>query len=315
MAARMDVTQVDDLYGLPLDRFVARRGALSRALRRDGQREQAAAVAGLRKPSVAAWAVNQLARTQAQALADLFAAGEELRDVQSEVLAGREDPPALRAAADQERASVDALIDLARGLLDSEGHELSATVLDRVAETLNAAALDDDARATVREGRLERELRHVGLGTGAPAQLGTPTRTKHSGQRPGRRAGKERAGKGRAGDGKPGQPTGAEEPRTQVAQQRAGGAPSQRADPATQRADAKRAERERADARRAARVAEAQARREADRAERALNIARERRERAAQALDDADQALAQAESQAREASDAHRRAREELDRL
>ncbi len=279
MASHMAASDTDQLYGLALDRFIAERDALSRTLRSDGQRQEAAAVARLRKPSVAAWAVNQLARTQAGAMAELFAAGDELREVQSEVLAGRRDAPALRAAVDQERAAVEALIARARGLLTSEGHELSPVVLDRVADTLNAAALDDDARTAVREGRLERELRHVGLGAVAP---------------PPRRAAKQAVEK--RGTGRRAQTSEPAEPRAEA-----------------KRADAKRAERERAAARRAARIAEAEARREADRAGRALNIARERRERAAQALTEADEALAQAESEAEQAADAHRRAREELD--
>ena len=49
---------VDELYGLPIDRFVAERGAVARGLRADGKREEAARVSGLRKPSVAAWATR-----------------------------------------------------------------------------------------------------------------------------------------------------------------------------------------------------------------------------------------------------------------
>ena len=45
-----------DLYGLPLERFVPERTALGKALRSEGKREEAAAVAKLVKPSVAAWA-------------------------------------------------------------------------------------------------------------------------------------------------------------------------------------------------------------------------------------------------------------------
>src|SRR5437763_4336427 len=93
MARDMAPSESSELYGLPPDRFIAERDALVRALRSDGQREEAAAVARLRKPSVAAWAVNQLARTQARAMTHLFAAGDELREIQSEVLAGRRDAP------------------------------------------------------------------------------------------------------------------------------------------------------------------------------------------------------------------------------
>jgi len=163
----MGTMEPDDLYGLPLERFVPERAALARALRADGQRQQAANVVGSRKPTVAAWAVNQLVRTQGRALASLYDAGDKLREAQADVLAGRGDARALRLAADRERVAVDALVIAARGLLTSEGHELSASVIDRVADTMHAAALDDDVRATVRQGRLERELRHVGFGADA----------------------------------------------------------------------------------------------------------------------------------------------------
>ena len=169
---------VDDLYGLPLDKFTPERNALARELRNAGQRAEAAEVAALRKPSVAAWAVNQLVRTQRKDVSGLFEAGDALRSAQDDVVAGRGDGRALRAAAERERAAVDALTGAARGLLTSEGHELSQTIIDRVADTLNAAALDDDARARVKDGRLERELRHVGLGVGATGGLPAPARPK-----------------------------------------------------------------------------------------------------------------------------------------
>jgi len=80
-----------DLYGLPLDRFLTERGALAKALREDGRREQPAEVAGLRKAPVAAWAVNQLVRTQSRAAAPRFEAGDPLQHARSELLAGDPD--------------------------------------------------------------------------------------------------------------------------------------------------------------------------------------------------------------------------------
>ncbi len=164
-----------DLYGLPLEQFVAARGELAKALRRDGRREQAAEVSSLRKPSVAAWAVNQLVRTQGKQLAALFDAGDALTQAQSELLGGRGEAGALRGALERERTAVDELAAKARGLLSAEGHELSSVTLERVSDTLHAAALDGEARAQVRGGCLERELRHVGLGAGeVPAAPGRP---------------------------------------------------------------------------------------------------------------------------------------------
>ena len=54
--------EIDGLYGLPLDEFTQARNELARSLRKDGRREEAAEVAGLRKPTPPAWVVNQLVR-------------------------------------------------------------------------------------------------------------------------------------------------------------------------------------------------------------------------------------------------------------
>jgi hypothetical protein len=276
----------DDLYALPLDRFVPERGALARALRADGRRQEAAEVAALRKPSVAAWAVNQLVRTQDRAVAELFDAGDALREAQTDLLAGRGDGGALRSAGQGERAAVDALVDVARGLLTSDGHDLSEAIVEKVADTLHAAALDHDARRELRDGRLERELRHVGLGIGdlpeAAPPRPAPKRKAPARAKPAGAAGKDRAEAERV---------------------------------ARERAEAERAERERAKARKAAQAGESAARRLADRAARALQAAEERRDRAASALRAADEALAAAREEAEATTDAHRRAQEELESI
>jgi hypothetical protein len=263
--------QPDDLYGLPFDRFVAERRALAKALRADGRRQDATDVAELRKPSVAAWAVNQLVRTQGKAMKELLDAGDALRDAQAALLAGRGDGGALRACNERERDAVEQLVDAARGLLTSEGQELSTAIVERVADTLHAAALDDEAREQVREGRLERELRHAGLGLGdVPAGKARPKRAPAK-QQP-----------------KP----------TAKSKQ-----PAKRKEPAKA---------ENAAARKAARVAEAKARRRADRAASALRAAEERRERAADALSAADQALAAARDELDAATAAHDRAQSDV---
>jgi hypothetical protein len=254
---------VDELYGLPLDRFTPERNALAKELRSAGRREEATEVAALRKPSVAAWAVNQLVRTQRRAVAELLEAGDALLAAHDDVLAGRGGSGELRAAVEQERTAVDGLTAAARGLLTSDGHELSPTIIERVADTLHAAALDEDARAQVHEGRLERELRHVGLGM-AP-----------SGAAPARPARKPAPRAPRLQDGRA----------------------------AAERAERDRAERERAEARAAARATEREARRRLERAERAARAASERRGRAAQALEEADAELSDAQAELDEARD------------
>jgi hypothetical protein len=274
---------VDELYGLPFDEFVPARNALVRELRKAGKRDEAAEVSALRKPSVAAWAVDQLVRTQRKAISELFDAGDALRAAQADVLAGRGDGQSLRAAVDRERTAVDALAAAARGLLSSEGHELSPTIVERVADTLHAAALDDEAREQVREGRLERELRHVGLGV-----LGAPL------------AGAPPAGAPPAGAPAPPRkkkPTAANK---QPAADRAADRAAERA----AREERERVQRERAEARAVAR----EARRRAEHAERAHRVAAERRDRAAEALREAESQLNVAETELAEAQEALRAA-------
>ncbi len=171
LRGKSQLVEGDDLYGLPLERFTQERNALTKRLRREGRREEATGVSKLRKPSAAAWAVNQLIRTQRRDVEALFRAGDALQKAQGDLLTKRGDRGSLRKAVESERAAVEHLVERARGLLSSDGHELTAARLEQVSETLHAAALDEEARARVRDGRLERELLHVGLGglAGAPA--------------------------------------------------------------------------------------------------------------------------------------------------
>lgn len=157
----------EDLYGLALDEFVPARTALVKELRGQGDRQQAAELGRLRKPSVAAWTTNQLVRQRRRELSKLFAAGDKLGMAQSRLLAGDGDAHSVQQALERERELVQGLVDAARAQLSAGGHQPTQATLDRVGETLHAAALDPDARGEVSAGCLERELRHVGLGGGA----------------------------------------------------------------------------------------------------------------------------------------------------
>lgn len=278
----------NDLYGLPLDEFTDRRNALAKALRREGRRDEAAAVAKLRKPSVAAWAVNQLVRTQVRDVDALFKAGDALQDAQADLLAKRGEPTTLRRAMEDERAAVERLVAKAGGLLDSGGHELTAPRLEQVTDTLHAAALDQDARIRVRDGCLDRELRHVGLGS-----LGAPSGGPSDGGRQGK-ASRSASGKASAKTRR--------EPK--------------RAAPPTQprrQEETRAARRERAAREKAAREATAAARRRLDRASHREQTAEGRRDRAAAELHEAEQALAAARNATAEAETELQRAEKLLD--
>ena len=153
---------VDELYGAPLDEFVSRRDALARSLRKEGKREEADGVKALRKPSVAAWAVNVLAREEREAVDELLAAGERLHAAHAELLDGG-DPGAVQEAASAERAAVEGLVAAARGVLADAGRPATDATLDRVRDTLHAAASDDTVRELVRAGRVVEDAEATGF--------------------------------------------------------------------------------------------------------------------------------------------------------
>src|SRR5438876_11848144 len=87
----MNIEQaIDELYAADLEQFVAERTRLAKALRDAGDREGAEAFAKLRKPTVAAWVLNQLARRNRREVDLLLDAGHRLREAQAEALTGEE---------------------------------------------------------------------------------------------------------------------------------------------------------------------------------------------------------------------------------
>ena len=183
----------DELYGLPPGEFSRARDARAKEVRGDGDREAADAIKGLRKPTVAAWALNQLARRRAKDVGRLVEAGEELRAAQEELLAGG-DRAAFQKAASRERELVADLSAGATAMASEEG-ERGAGLQEKIAGTLHAAALDEETAEELRAGRLVREREAIG-GFGAPGE-GPPPRAKPSKPRPAKR-GRSKRQPGRA---------------------------------------------------------------------------------------------------------------------
>jgi hypothetical protein len=163
--------EIDRLFGLPLDEFTKARNDLARQLKRDGDAEGAARIEALAKPTVAAWIVDQLARHEDAALQTLLEAGEALRKAQNRLLAGEDATDALREATAEERDAIRALSERAEAVLQGAGRPASRSMLERVAATLQAAAVDDEGRRLLEAGRLTVDLDPAGFGglAGAPA--------------------------------------------------------------------------------------------------------------------------------------------------
>ena len=147
----------DDLYALPLADFTPARDALAKEHKAD--KELAAAIKGLRKPSVAAWVVNLLVRRDPDQVDQVLAVGVALRDAQDNL-----DAAQLKEFTKQRRQLTASVTTTARRMAREEGVKTTQTVADQVEATLTAAMLEPDAAKAVRSGLLVTSIAATGLG-------------------------------------------------------------------------------------------------------------------------------------------------------
>jgi hypothetical protein len=153
--------ELDALYDLPLEEFTKARNDLAGRLRKAHQSEASTEVRALKKPTVVAWAANRLARDEPQLTAALLAAGERLRETQQRALAGNAKHDEVTEAAAAERETIRGLLTAARRRF---GDRATSALLDKLSQTLRAAAVDPTARQLLERGRLTEELQAVGFG-------------------------------------------------------------------------------------------------------------------------------------------------------
>ncbi|MEV4115868.1 hypothetical protein [Nonomuraea sp. NPDC049695] len=164
----MDLDEVAGrLYALPPSEFTAAREAEARAAKEAGDVRLAREIAKLRKPTVSAWAVNRLAREHPGELAELLEVGERLR------AAWQEQNPDALAELTRRRGDVTAKV----GRLARQDSGLSPAAAAEVDQTLEAAVVDADAAAQVRDGRLAKPLNYSGFAP-APIPRERPARRK-----------------------------------------------------------------------------------------------------------------------------------------
>jgi hypothetical protein len=148
--------EIDRLFELPPEGFIEARDDLARRLAGEGKTEESRAVKALRRPTVAAWTLNQLARRRPKDLEELLEAGADLRKAQRKVLSGVRSAD-FREASEERRRLVNHLVKLAGEILEESGRG-SAAVAEAVRSSLEAASLDDRSGELIRDGRLSREL-------------------------------------------------------------------------------------------------------------------------------------------------------------
>src|SRR3954464_1090468 len=167
----MSEQEVDRLFELPPEEFTAARNALTRRLKDEGNASAAADVKQLGKPTVATWAINQLAREQPGAVKLLLESAARLKKAQENALrSGGTGDPLRRAQAD-ERKALRELTQQAQGILERSGRSAGSTVRDKISSTLRAAAVDDAGRAALKAGRLTGEVKPSGFDVFAGLEL------------------------------------------------------------------------------------------------------------------------------------------------
>ena len=146
--------QIEALYRLDPDEFVAARNELAKESRA-ADRKVASRIRNLNKPTIAAWAINQVALSKPKLVAAAISTMGDLQAAQEKALGG--DRAALKSATQKRRKAVAAVVDAAVAALEGIGRG-GESHRDAIRNTVEAASLDDEASELLQAGRLEHEM-------------------------------------------------------------------------------------------------------------------------------------------------------------
>jgi hypothetical protein len=141
--------ELSDLYAAPLADFTKARNELASKLLEQGRKDEAAQVKALKKPSISAWATNQLARKKPDQVGLLVETQQRLQE--------GIDAQTMRDASSARRKVVAALLASARDVLTDADHPASSTTLAKVEQTLLSATSDRELEM-LQQGRLTGDL-------------------------------------------------------------------------------------------------------------------------------------------------------------
>lgn len=146
--------EIDALFRLPLTEFTSERNALTARLKKEKRINDAERVKLLGKPSISAWAVNQLYWEHRDAFDQLIATGKRLRPVQTARHSGK--AAAMRDSLDARREALTELSELAAEVLREAGHSATQDTIRRIVTTLEAIS----AHALLADGPSPGRLTH-----------------------------------------------------------------------------------------------------------------------------------------------------------
>lgn len=139
---------IDALYQLPLEEFTAARNTLAKE-------SDDSAIKKLEKPTLPAWAVNQLYWRERKLYDEVIKTSTQLRTAHKDMLAGKKAD--VRAAEVFHTEAMRKAKDAIRRILEEAGNSAADAVMTPVTETLDALPTTDPP------GRLTRPLRRSGF--------------------------------------------------------------------------------------------------------------------------------------------------------
>jgi hypothetical protein len=146
----MDITDaLDELFGATREEFTALRDSWVKRARSEQRSDVADGLRQLRKPTVAAWLVNQVSRRHPDDLERLIRVGDALREAHHELAGDR-----LRALSKERNELSQTLTKHARAIAREAGHPFGDATADQVESTWTSAAADPEAAEAVRAGHL-----------------------------------------------------------------------------------------------------------------------------------------------------------------
>jgi hypothetical protein len=153
--------EVDALFKLPLAEFTSARNSLAAQFKKTGRQREADAVKAVSKPSVAAWAVNQLYWRHRKPFDRLIEAGDRFRQAHSEQ--HTRNSASVREHLESRRDAQAALVRIASDVLRDGGYSATRDMLLRVTRTLEALSTYGSLPDAPRAGRLIDELEPPGF--------------------------------------------------------------------------------------------------------------------------------------------------------
>jgi hypothetical protein len=147
---------VDALFSLPLAEFIAARKTLAVRLKQAARGHEADRVKALIKPSISAWAVNQLYWKHRETFDRLIATGQRFRKAQTSNLAGK--VAEMRGVLDARREALSDLAHLATSLLSDAGHNPTPDMMLRITATLEAMSAYASHPDAPSPGRLTHDV-------------------------------------------------------------------------------------------------------------------------------------------------------------